>query len=854
MHTLGRGALAGALALGGALVAVGTTTVSASAVPPTVQTTVSANGWATTKEDPAYGSVGLVSRPGAPLGPDVVRMNTGPGSVSPSRGGKTYVLNNGYGNTAPGDVGDLAYSTYVEPNSNATVAPALNLSLRSNAGYQGNLVFEPYYQGTNPTQGVWQDWEPSAPGAVWWFSRDLYAPDNTTVLVPRAQGAPMQTFLDAFAANPTRYSNIRLDPNGGGLNVSLGQSAYDASFANITAYVDGVAIGTPTRSARRYDFVDGLGPCTADVQGTSYTLTEDCSTTTTITVPDGAEIDGDGHTITAVENQASPNFPGPVLASAVGDASAPASLDVRDLTIRGDFSGSNSGGALAGISMQRAGGSLTNVTVDRITHGNGVQEGNAIAIRNRVDATDLNVPRAEVVLDNVTATNYQKTGILLDGNLTFTASDLTVGRAGLPNGDPIPTGVTAANAVQISRSARGTLSDSTIDVNSYNDPNVSATSVLLYNTRRVTLARNVISGASGDEGIDISNDSNTLDTVATLTCNLVRSTGTPRSGSVGILVDEDAAPGAITTAITDTTVQGWATPVSGADPVTDAGECPPNAPEASATGGSKTVSVSWTPGAEVAYAPVTGYEISLLNAEAATVQTKQVAGNVTQTQFTDVAEGLDYTVQVTAMNVSGEASDTTGVSGTRFGSITATPRVNAGQSTTVSGSLVTVAGDPVPNADLVLQKMPQGETAWTQAATGTTGPDGSFSLQTQPTRRTAYRVLYAGNPYVSATSGTVRTNVAPLLTLAVAPNAGTVGSRVVFSGTVSAGVPNSDVVLQMRNNGTWVNMKNGRARNGEFSITYTLKNPKGVQSFRVVRLADARYAQGTSPTRQVTVS
>ena len=34
--------------------------------------------------------------------------------------------------------------------------------------------------------------------------------------------------------------------------------------------------------------------------------------------------------------------------------------------------------------MSRAGGSLTNVSVDGISHGNGVQEGNAISIRNRV--------------------------------------------------------------------------------------------------------------------------------------------------------------------------------------------------------------------------------------------------------------------------------------------------------------------------------------------------------------------------------------------------------------------------------------------------------------------------------------
>ena len=62
---------------------------------------------------------------------------------------------------------------------------------------------------------------------------------------------------------------------------------------------------------------------TADPDGAGelYTLTADVRTYATITLPNDATLDGDGHTITAVEDADHRNFPGPVLASAVGDSS-----------------------------------------------------------------------------------------------------------------------------------------------------------------------------------------------------------------------------------------------------------------------------------------------------------------------------------------------------------------------------------------------------------------------------------------------------------------------------------------------------------------------------------------------------
>ena len=213
-----------------------------------------------------------------------------------------------------------------------------------------------------------------------------------------------------------------------------------------------------------------------DGVGMQYTLKENVSTFTTITMPNDATLDGAGHSITAVEDAGHPNFPGPVLASAVGNA-APAKLDIKnlDITTEGFEGGSNSGGLLTGIYMHRAGGSLTNVSVNGISHGNGVQEGNAISIRNRVSGDDINVPRAKVALTDIDVTNYQKTGLFLDGNLSFTVNHAHVGQGMGPLGQPNP--VNAANSLQISaaRPARSPTARSSSTATSRQRPRSSST-------------------------------------------------------------------------------------------------------------------------------------------------------------------------------------------------------------------------------------------------------------------------------------------------------------------------------------------------------------------------------------------
>ena len=76
----------------------------------------------------------------------------------------------------------------------------------------------------------------------------------------------------------------------------------------------GILPGIPDASVIVADDPDGAGDL--------YTLTDDVSTFTTITMPNNATLDGGGNTITAVEDADHPTFPGAVVESAAGTFSA----------------------------------------------------------------------------------------------------------------------------------------------------------------------------------------------------------------------------------------------------------------------------------------------------------------------------------------------------------------------------------------------------------------------------------------------------------------------------------------------------------------------------------------------------
>lgn len=549
------------------------------------KTTIAGSGWTSFAETPGLGTVRTVTTDG-PFGDHAVELATGLGDAVGNKGGKPYLVNNAYGDTPLTDLTTLAYSTKVVNVSDEAphgIAPSLGLSLYSDSGWQGTLVYEPINQADEPDTTAWQTWDATAPDARWWYTKDLVDASNN-VVVPRQQTHTLAEFEALFAANPGKYANLRLDPRGLGVQVYQGQSGYSAGLNDWTSLVDGVTVGTDT-----WDFEDGLGACVATVSGTTYTLAQNCRTSATISLPDGATLDGAGHTITAVEDAAHPNFPGAVIASATGNDNGPAEAHVANLTIDSEgFDGEakNSGGKLGGILFDRAGGSISNVTVTGISHGNGVQEGWGVRVVNR-DGETLAVPRAQVSLDDVKVDRFQKGGVYLDGNLAFTASHLDIGSAGFANGAPITN--IAANSLGILRGASGTVTDSRVGTNRWVDGTDDyATGVIVYNAKKVRIERTVVEGNHGDVGISVSNDHNLIDTDLTLACSIVANTGVNDDWSDGLNVD---GTGHIATHLDGVRFSGWGHDLDGDDVSSSCGSATLAAAQPQVTAG-RTVRLS----------------------------------------------------------------------------------------------------------------------------------------------------------------------------------------------------------------------------------------------------------------------
>ena len=310
----------------------------------------------------------------------------------------------------------------------AKLAPALNLSVVSTdeadprpVDWQGTLVYEPIYQSQDATTATWQTWDATADNAQWWFTKDVLASDGSVVIAKQTTRT-MDEFLAAFDEN-AKYADLRLDPRGGGLQVSLGQAGYNAGTSNITALVDGVTFGTSVGSTT-YDFAEGIGSCVAEVDGSTYTLTEDCETFSTLEFRRRRpRSTATGTRSPRSRTPPTRHFPDPVVKSATGTNSAAASFNVRNLTIDSELPAVPTAAASSPASR-------CCVPVDRSATSPSTASPTATVSRRATpsrsgtasSADDINVPRARVSLDNVTTTNYQKTGVLLDGNLAFTAT------------------------------------------------------------------------------------------------------------------------------------------------------------------------------------------------------------------------------------------------------------------------------------------------------------------------------------------------------------------------------------------------------------------------------------------------
>lgn len=204
--------------------------------------------------------------------------------------------------------------------------------------------------------------------------------------------------------------------------------------------------------------------CTFVDDGTVMTLTADCTTDTTILVPDGYTLDGAGFTITAVD-PVGDHFRGAVVAN------EGATAHVRNVTITADGL-ANACDALddrlRGIRLDHASGSVVATQVTALhQEGSGCQEGNAIEVSN-YDAPTVSVEIAQNVV-----TDFMKTGILVTGNVDANVHHNTV-YASANQAD------LAANSIQISYGAGGVVTQNEVYGNQWcTGSNWAATAILV---------------------------------------------------------------------------------------------------------------------------------------------------------------------------------------------------------------------------------------------------------------------------------------------------------------------------------------------------------------------------------------
>jgi hypothetical protein len=156
--------------------------------------------------------------------------------------------------------------------------------------------------------------------------------------------------------------------------------------------------------------------CTFNYSGTTMTLTANCTTDVTITIPDGCTLDGDDKTITAI-NPSTPPFLGAIIQNGDGEAHVTnLNLDTSNLTGCGSRTPTDT--RLHGILFDGASGSITNCQITDINRGttSGCQEGNAIEIRNApFDGTHPDTQTVNISGNYIE--NYQKTGICANGDV-----------------------------------------------------------------------------------------------------------------------------------------------------------------------------------------------------------------------------------------------------------------------------------------------------------------------------------------------------------------------------------------------------------------------------------------------------
>ncbi|QLH09288.1 hypothetical protein DSQ19_07225 [Candidatus Nitrosotenuis sp. DW1] len=238
--------------------------------------------------------------------------------------------------------------------------------------------------------------------------------------------------------------------------------------------------------------------CQFTTKKTVMTLNNDCITDETILIPNGFTLDGKRHTITAVDP-----LGGHFVGAVVKNQGTVAHVTKLNIATSGLANVCDAGDdRLRGIMFEGASGSIMHNTILSLNQAaSGCQEGNAIEVRNApFDGTHPGTLSVEIGHNKVS--NYQKTGILANGDVTVDIHHNDVGSTATPQ--------LAANSIQLGFGATGIVQNNKIDGNQWcGASDTVATAILIFGADNSVIRKNQIGGNS-DIGIYGSADNLTI--------------------------------------------------------------------------------------------------------------------------------------------------------------------------------------------------------------------------------------------------------------------------------------------------------------------------------------------------------
>jgi parallel beta-helix repeat protein len=232
--------------------------------------------------------------------------------------------------------------------------------------------------------------------------------------------------------------------------------------------------------------------CTFTTSGTTMRLNADCTTDSSILIPNGFTLDGRGHTITGIDPPG-----GHFVGAVVRNGGATANVRNLGVTVSGLADVCDAGDdRLRGIMFDGASGRIERTVVSNLNQGtSGCQEGNAIEVRNApFDGTH---PATVVVrVENNEVTGYQKTGILANGDVSVRVGSNTITGFG-------PVDFIAQNGIQLGFGALGDVRENEVSANEYTPQTFAGSGILLFDVSAGVLVQNN-RVATSDVGIWVS--------------------------------------------------------------------------------------------------------------------------------------------------------------------------------------------------------------------------------------------------------------------------------------------------------------------------------------------------------------